>query len=171
MTRQQTSLSNYNVFHNVTYKRKDYMYTLYTKRKIVQQCRKKEKKKKERKKHFGTDNAFNKSHAISRSTCNANFVEEQTGKQTENKWLKIDSRSRNLRWCRATMDLLRATSAESKKEIKKNKKGLNRTWIIEIEEEPLERGCGKKRLKNGRCFRRCTKGKCSTAGRESERFV
>lgn len=85
MTRQQTSLSNYNVFHNVTYKRKDYMYTLYTKRKIVQQCTKKEKKKKERKKHFGTDNAFNKSHAISRPTCNANFVEEQTGKQTENK--------------------------------------------------------------------------------------
>lgn len=99
------------------------------------------------------------------------LISRKTGKQRKNDRKSIlDREMSNLRWCRATMDLLRATSAESKKEKKKRK-----DWIQQVEDRnrggaSLERGCGKRDWKMDGCFRRCRKGKCSDCRERKRAF-
>lgn len=98
------------------------------------------------------------------------LISRKTGKQRKNDRKSIlDREMSNLRWCRATMDLLRATSAESKKE--KERIEYNK-WKIEIEEEPLSREAVEKEIEKWTDVSGgAEKENVPTAGRESERFV
>lgn len=102
---------------------------------------------------------------------NVNFSKNRETKEKWLKWSKINSRLRNFQ-----LTVVPCHDGSAAGDLGWKQKGKKEQERIEYNVEDRNRGGAsrerlwKKRLKNGRCFRRCTKGKCSDCRERKRAF-